>query len=56
MSDVLALTQELIMRRSVTPDDAGCQQLLATRLEKSGFHCQRLPFGEVQNLFATHGT
>jgi succinyl-diaminopimelate desuccinylase len=56
MNDVLALTRELITRRSLTPDDAGCQELLAARLEKSGFRCQRLPFGEVQNLFATHGT
>ena len=55
MSDVLALTRELIARRSVTPDDAGCQELLAARLEKSGFRCQHLPFGAVKNLFASHG-
>jgi succinyl-diaminopimelate desuccinylase len=56
MSDVLALTRELIARRSVTPDDGGCQELIATRLEKSGFRCQHLPFGLVKNLFASHGT
>ncbi len=56
MSDVLDLTMQLIARRSVTPDDAGCQELLAARLEASGFRCQHLPFGPVRNLFASHGT
>lgn len=55
MSDVLDLTMALITRRSLTPDDAGCQELLAARLEKSGFRCQHLPFGAVKNLFASHG-
>jgi succinyl-diaminopimelate desuccinylase len=55
MSDVLVLTQELISRRSVTPNDEGCQELIAARLAQSGFHCQHLPFGEVKNLFASHG-
>ena len=55
MSDVLTLTKELIARRSVTPDDAGCQELLAARLQKSGFRCQHLPFGSVKNLYASHG-
>ena len=31
MSDMLALTQDLIARRSVTPDDAGCMELIASR-------------------------
>ncbi|HEU4813783.1 MAG TPA: succinyl-diaminopimelate desuccinylase [Xanthomonadaceae bacterium] len=56
MSDVLALTQELIARRSVTPDDAGCQDLIAARLAAAGFDCERLHLGEVENLWATHGT
>lgn len=56
MSDVLALTQELIARRSVTPEDEGCQTMLAERLEKSGFRCQHSPFGAVRNLFASHGS
>ncbi len=55
MSDVLALTQELIARRSVTPDDAGCMDLIAERLAKAGCRCQRLDFGEVKNLLVTHG-
>ena len=55
MSDVLQLTRELIRRVSITPDDAGCQQWIAERLERAGFHCERLRFGEVDNLWATHG-
>lgn len=55
MSDVVALTEELIRRRSLTPDDAGCQELIARRLTQAGFHCEQLDFGEVKNLWATHG-
>jgi succinyl-diaminopimelate desuccinylase len=55
MSDIFELTCELIARPSVTPDDAGCQQLIAQRLERAGFACQHLRFGEVDNLWATHG-
>jgi succinyl-diaminopimelate desuccinylase len=55
MSDVLALTQDLIARRSVTPDDAGCQQVLAQRLERAGFRCEHLRWGRTDNLWATHG-
>jgi succinyl-diaminopimelate desuccinylase len=55
MSDVLALTQDLIARRSVTPEDAGCQELIAARLSNAGFAIEHLPFGEVQNLWASHG-
>ncbi|WP_126968095.1 succinyl-diaminopimelate desuccinylase [Xanthomonas arboricola] len=54
-SDVLQLTCELIARASVTPDDAGCQVLLAQRLEAAGFACEHLRLGEVDNLWATHG-
>lgn len=55
MSDVLALTQELMARRSVTPDDAGCMEIIAERLGRSGCRCQRLDFGAVKNLWITHG-
>jgi len=55
MSDVVDLTCELIRRASVTPDDAGCQALIAARLERAGFAIERLRFGEVDNLWATHG-
>ena len=53
--DVIDLTCELIRRPSVSPDDAGCQDLLAARLVHAGFHIEHLPFGEVKNLWATHG-
>jgi len=56
MSDVLQLTMELISRRSVTPDDAGCQALLAARLQAAGFACEHMRLGEVDNLWATHGS
>lgn len=52
---VLDLTRELIRRPSVTPADAGCQELLAERLGAAGFRCRDLPFGEVSNLWAVHG-
>lgn len=55
MSDVLDLTCELIARSSVTPDDAGCQQLITARLLRADFACEHLRFGEVDNLWATHG-
>jgi succinyl-diaminopimelate desuccinylase len=55
MSEVLALAQDLIARRSVTPEDAGCQDLLAGRLKAAGFKIERIDFGEVKNLWATHG-
>ncbi|PPT97782.1 succinyl-diaminopimelate desuccinylase [Xanthomonas arboricola pv. arracaciae] len=55
-SDVLQLTCELIARASVTPDDAGCQVLLAQRLEAAGFTCEHLRLGQVDNLWATHGS
>ena len=56
MSDVLALTIDLCRRASVTPDDAGCQALLAQRLGAAGFAVESLRFGEVDNLWATHGS
>ncbi|HTD27949.1 MAG TPA: succinyl-diaminopimelate desuccinylase [Xanthomonadaceae bacterium] len=55
MTDVLALTTELIRRVSITPEDAGCQPFLAERLKRVGFHCEQIDFGQVKNLWATHG-
>ena len=55
MQGVLELTQELVGRRSVTPEDGGCQPLLARRLEKSGFRSESMRFGEVDNLWARRG-
>ena len=55
MSDVLALVMDLVARQSVTPDDEGCQSLIAGRLESAGFNIEHIPFGPVLNLWATHG-
>jgi succinyl-diaminopimelate desuccinylase len=54
-SRTLDYTRELIRRASVTPEDAGCQQWLAEKLEALGFHCEHLRFGEVDNLWARRG-
>ena len=53
---VLDLTCQLIARPSVTPDDAGCQQILAERLQPLGFKIEQIDFGEVTNLWACHGS
>ena len=55
MSPVVELTSELIRRASLTPADAGCQPLIAERLARAGFAIERLRYGDVDNLFATHG-
>lgn len=54
-SPTLQLAKALIARTSVTPDDAGCQQLLAEHLRKLGFTIEHLRFGEVDNLWARLG-
>lgn len=51
----IELLCELIRRPSVTPNDAGCQAILAQRLEALGFVCEDMPFGEVSNLWARRG-
>jgi len=60
MSHVIELLEKLIACPSVTPDDAGAQDLLAAELTKLGFECHHLPFeddtGRVVNLFARLGT
>ena len=55
MEKTLALACELIRRRSVTPDDAGCQALMMERLTALGFSCTPLRFGEVDNFWAERG-
>jgi succinyl-diaminopimelate desuccinylase len=55
MSATLDLALELIRRSSVTPADAGCQELLAARLAALGFQVERLRCGEVDNLWARLG-
>jgi len=55
LSATVALTRELIQRESVTPEDAGCQDLMISRLEALGFRIERLRFGEVDNFWAELG-
>lgn len=56
MNETLDFACELIRLPSVTPDDAGCQPLLAERLRAAGFAVEELRFGEVTNLWARRGT
>lgn len=55
-SPTLALARELIARPSVTPDDAGCLELIAARLEPLGFTIERIDTGGVCNLWARRGS
>ncbi|HEY5678839.1 MAG TPA: succinyl-diaminopimelate desuccinylase [Pseudomonadales bacterium] len=52
---VLELTVELMRRASVTPSDEGCQELIGQRLAAMGFVNRPMNFGDVSNLWATHG-
>ncbi|GBE10643.1 succinyl-diaminopimelate desuccinylase [bacterium BMS3Abin12] len=52
---VIALARELIARPSVTPEDAGCQEILIARLERLGFRAERLAFGPVTNAWVRLG-
>jgi succinyl-diaminopimelate desuccinylase len=54
-SDTLALTRALIKRRSLTPDDAGCQDLLAARLAPLGFRAEALQSNGVANMWLRRG-
>jgi len=56
LSPTLELALELISRPSVTPEDAGCQDLMIERLEKIGFSVERMPFGDVKNFYAKRGS
>ena len=55
MTPALELAQDLIRRPSVTPEDGGCQELIAARLRAAGFDCEPMRFGEVSNLWARRG-
>ena len=55
-SNTLDLAKELISRRSLTPDDAGCQEILIARLQKLGFKIEPMRFGFVDNFWARRGT
>lgn len=56
LSPTVELTKELISRPSVTPEDAGCQELMIEKLEALGFVIERLPFEDVSNFWARRGT
>jgi succinyl-diaminopimelate desuccinylase len=54
--NTLALAQALIARPSVTPDDAGCLEMIAECLTPLGFVCERMDSNRVSNLWARRGT
>ncbi len=54
-SNTVELAIQLLSIDSVTPDDKGCQQILSDRLQKIGFNCEIMQFGEVTNLWARRG-
>jgi succinyl-diaminopimelate desuccinylase len=56
MSQAVELTRNLLARRSVTPADEGCQQLLCERLAAAGFTIEPLKFGQVENFWARRGS
>ncbi len=56
MSETLELARALIARRSVTPEDGGCQAILGERLAAAGFTIDHMPRGHVLNLWARHGS
>jgi succinyl-diaminopimelate desuccinylase len=56
LSPTLELAIDLMRRRSVTPSDDGCQELMIQRLQAIGFDIERLRFGDVDNFWARRGT
>ena len=55
-NSTLDLAKALIARRSLTPDDAGCQEIMIERLQKLGFKIEPMRFGNVDNFWARRGT
>lgn len=55
MTPTVELTSDLISRRSVTPEDAGCMELMLNRLEKIGFKTEHLRFGDTDNFWCLRG-
>lgn len=53
--NTIELTKKLVSAPSISPDDAGCQQILADELKSLNFDIEHLPFEDVSNLWATHG-
>jgi succinyl-diaminopimelate desuccinylase len=56
MSRVLDLTKDLINRKSVTPEDAGCQEMMVNILKPLGFEIEDLTFADTKNIWARKGT
>jgi len=56
VSESISLLTELVSRDSVTPEDKGCQALIAERLERHGFTIEWMNSGDVTNLWARRGT
>jgi succinyl-diaminopimelate desuccinylase len=56
MSKTLELAKALIARRSLTPDDAGCQEIMIERLKVLGFRIENMRFGNVDNFYARRGS
>ena len=56
MSETLDLAKQLISIPSVTPEDLGCQKIIAERLSNIGFKIENMRFGDVDNLWARYGT
>ncbi|WOX06223.1 succinyl-diaminopimelate desuccinylase [Microbulbifer pacificus] len=55
MTPTVELTCDLIRRQSVTPEDAGCMELMLERLEKIGFKTDHLRFGDTDNFWSVRG-
>ena len=55
MNPTLELAMDLIRRPSITPEDAGCQDVLIARLAALGFRVERWRFGDVDNFWAHYG-
>lgn len=56
MSETIKLAQQLVQIDSITPDDKGCQAIIADYLSPLGFKIENMPFAEVTNLWARKGT
>lgn len=56
MSDTLDLAITLLKKASLTPDDAGCMDLMAEYLQQRGFNIEWMNFGDTRNLWARKGT
>ncbi|EWH12373.1 succinyl-diaminopimelate desuccinylase [Catenovulum agarivorans DS-2] len=56
MSEVIDILKDLISRRSVTPEDAGCQQMMADYLKESGFNIESMVFEDTTNMWARKGS